>query len=136
MNHHQRRLRELSLRTAQRQSCVHREWLEQRETINKLRTRELDNVIKHGNTAKDDRLREAMTRLYETRGRAFSGVDTSLTELQRAALNKVIVVVEVGRIDAQPAIFALPAVPILPPGQNNIRATPRQPTAPTAPALH
>lgn len=139
MNRRRPLLCELSLRTAQRQSCVHRKWLEQREIINKLRTRELENVIKHGSTAKDDQLREAMERLYKTRGQAFSGVDTSPAVLQHTSLRSLddggAVEVERALDQLSEAATAL-APPLLPPGTKNIRAIPRCPAAPNRLTSH
>lgn len=113
-------------------------WHEQRQKINDLRTRELPNVSKYGSTQRDDQLRQAMDRLYETRGRAFSRDDDSIPELQRSAL-----MVESDTLLAVPendnrnsVVDSFVDLPVLPPGVINIRQAPRRPGAPSAALPH
>lgn len=132
-------LHQLRLRDAQRRRCVRELWLGLKDNINGLRTRELPNVIKYGSTELDDRLRLAMDRLYETRGRAFSGDDDVISDLQHGALNQEFFNTQPSHLekdDSDLVVASFVDIPMLPPSVSNLRQTPRRPVAPSLRPLH
>lgn len=140
---HRSTLRRLDLRNAQVLVQQRDGWERLREQIEELKKSELPNVSAAGGvpTARDVRLSDAMTRMYQVREAQpifFAPSPSELSELQSAnvpdrdassvAIEDEIPGRQLSALDAPLSLF--------PPGTDNPRQTPRRPGAPSfAPAL-
>ncbi len=114
-------------------------WLQRRTKIDNLRMQEIQNVC-NGDTARDDRLRDALERLYEVRKsqqifNAYWDSNKLLPAQQRAEMRLAVVTIEPfdeGEAETLIEVVAvsLAAPPVLPPGVENIVKSPRRPGAP------
>ncbi len=151
------RLHQLSLLAALRHLRAHQIWLQQRQIINDLRARELQNarrtrttqdILEYGCSEKDDRLRKAMERLYAVRESqplfsTYLACPELLPELQRGALKCFAVSagalfsdLEQQSADDQDIVSRPSVVNIQLPSGATIRAIPRRPGAPSSALPH
>jgi len=142
---HNHPLRNEELRTTRQLVRMRGTWLQHRKRIEDLRKREFQNVC-NGDTARDDRLREALDQLYEVREslQMFNIYWDSNTLLPVQLRSMMRIEAEIAAVVGEPdplvesaevVDVALAAPPVLPPGVENIQKSPRRPGAPATQAV-